>query len=402
MPSSSVAVLLGCVAQALAKEPVTKIDRMHDSDNESAAQKLSFDKFDTDRSVAADKLLHRKFHMRPLHQTEHDMTLLGKDHALLAQPGAQASVLRPQSVPSLALAPLAVRRSSAAVEQFPPRPRGTAAAASRDGGLWNDARAAVLPVLASLAILSSSLTVVPPGQMGIVNTFGATSTKTFTSGLHLKAPVSDVRLISVKTQLAEEKNFVPTQEGLTVELDTALLYHLDPTKVRDLFINVGEDYENIIIQPEVRSVVRGLTSEADAKALYTSGRNEIQRKIKEELSERLGRRGIVVEDVLLKAVKLPKQLTSAIEMKAQAEQEAQRMEFILQKERQEAERKQIEAEGIAKFQKIVSNGISPELLKWKGIEATEKLAESSNAKVVIMGNGKNSLPVLMNSDTDGK
>merc|ERR1711977_462054 len=106
----------------------------------------------------------------------------------------------------------------------------------------------------------------------------------------------------------------------------------------------------------------------------------------------------IVEDFLLKAIKLPDQLVRAIELKAQAEQEAQRMEFVLQKEQQEAERKKIEAQGIADFQKIVSDGISPNLLKWKGIEATEKLARSENTKVVIMGNGKDSLPVILGQD----
>merc|ERR1711998_619952 len=111
-----------------------------------------------------------------------------------------------------------------------------------------------------------------------------------------------------------------------------------------------------------------------------------------------GRRGIIVEDVLLKAVKLPDAVSRAIELKAQAEQDAQRMEFVLQKEQQEAERKKIEAQGIADFQKIVSDDISPNLLKLKGIEATEKLAKSPNSKIVIMGNSKDSLPVILGQD----
>merc|ERR1719399_443465 len=112
-------------------------------------------------------------------------------------------------------------------------------------------------------------------------------------------------------------------------------------------------------------------------------------------------RGIVVEDVLLKAVRLPELLAHAIELKAQAEQESARMEFVLTKERQEAERKSVEAGGIASFQRIVSEGISPALLQWKGIEATEKLASSANAKMVIMGNGKDSLPVLLGAGEYG-
>merc|ERR1712196_261618 len=111
----------------------------------------------------------------------------------------------------------------------------------------------------------------------------------------------------------------------------------------------------------------------------------------------LGPRGIILEDVLLKGIKLPKQLTDAIELKAQAEQESARMEFVLSKEKQEADRKKVEAQGISAFQRIVSEGISEQLLQWKGIEATEKLAESPNSKIVVMGNSKSSLPVLLSA-----
>merc|ERR1711901_8493 len=116
-----------------------------------------------------------------------------------------------------------------------------------------------------------------------------------------------------------------------------------------------------------------------------------------ELETKLSPRGIVLEDVLLKGIKLPKQLTDAIELKAQAEQESARMEFVLSKEKQEAERKKVEAAGISAFQKIVSEGISTQLLQWKGIEATEKLANSANAKIVMMGNSKSSLPVILSA-----
>merc|ERR1739841_248441 len=104
--------------------------------------------------------------------------------------------------------------------------------------------------------------------------------------------------------------------------------------------------------------------------------------------------------VLLKGIKLPKQLTDAIELKAQAEQESARMEFVLSKEKQEADRKKVEAAGISAFQKIVSEGISQQLLQWKGIEATEKLAQSTNSKIVVMGNSKDSLPVIMGAMTE--
>ena len=136
--------------------------------------------------------------------------------------------------------------------------------------------------------------------------------------------------------------------------------------------------------------------ESDAKALYSSGRNAIQDAVREELDSKLAKRGIVIEQVMLKDLKLPASLTQAIELKAQAEQESGRMEFVLSKERQEAERKAIEAQGVADFQRIVSDGISEQTLMWKGIEATERLITSPNTKVIIMGNSKGDLPVIFN------
>ena len=210
------------------------------------------------------------------------------------------------------------------------------------------------------------------------------------------------------------------------------LYRLDAGEGGNIFRGIGVNYQEILIEPEAASAIRGLTSESDAKALYTSGRNVMQDALKKELTVSLGPRGIIVEDVLLKdgtykfvsaslyeicnlgcflltyslvpsifSVQLPDELSKSIELKAKAEQDAIRMQFVLQKEKQEADRKAIEAEGIANFQKIVAQGISPQYLKWKGIEATEKLAESKNAKLVVMGNSKNGLPVLLSADVDG-
>merc|ERR1719316_2049960 len=243
-----------------------------------------------------------------------------------------------------------------------------------------------------------SLRTVPPAHVGLVVTFGSVSLEVLPSGLHIVNPLAMVTVFSTKTSLLEQRNHVPTKEGLTVDLDVALLFRLQQDRVRDIYLSLGEDFVSVVIQPELSSAVRGLTSEADAKALYTSGRSEIQRKLKAEMIAKLEPRGIALEDVLLKAIVLPDQLIHSIELKAQAEQDAARMEFVLQKERQEAERKTIEARGIAQFQQIVSEGISPALLQWKGIEATEKLSESRNSKIVIMGNTKESLPVILGGD----
>lgn len=246
-----------------------------------------------------------------------------------------------------------------------------------------------------------SIRTVPPAHIGIPVTFGHVGSRPLPAGLHILNPVVSVVTMNLKTQLLYSENIVPTQEGLNVELDVSLLYHVDLSKVTEIFLQLGEAYEETLILPELQSAVRGLTSEVSAKALYTSGRMDIHDKLKKELEEKLTPRGIVLEDVLLKGIKLPKQLTDAIELKAQAEQESARMEFVLSKERQEADRKKVEASGISAFQKIVSEGISSQLLQWKGIEATEKLANSKNAKIVVMGNTKDSLPVLLSTTGGG-
>lgn len=263
------------------------------------------------------------------------------------------------------------------------------------------ARKSPIPLIVGFVavFLLSSLRIVPPAHVAVAVTFGAAASETSGSGVHLMNPLASLVLFSTKTTLFEQANHVPTKEGLTVDLDVALLFRIDPARAREIYLKLGQDFVTVIIQPELSSAVRGLTSEADAKALYTSGRSEMQKKLKAELTTVLEPRGIVLEDVLLKAVTLPSQLTHSIELKAQAEQDSARMEFVLAKERQEADRKSIEARGIADFQNIVSEGISPALLQWKGIEATEKLAESANSKVVIMGNSKESLPVILGGDT---
>jgi len=240
--------------------------------------------------------------------------------------------------------------------------------------------------------------IVDAGYVGVASTFG--SLERYDPGVHIRNPLfTDVTQLSTKTELLEQSNFVPTKEGLTVELDTAVLVRLDPDRAVDLFRTVGPDFVRKLVTPEASSSIRGLTSESEAKALYTAGRGELQNRLRDELSEKLEPRGIVVEDVLLKNVVLPEALTQSIQEKAQAEQESARMEFVLRKESQEAKRKSIQAEGIADFQRIVTKGITPDLLQWKGIEATEKLAESPNSKVIVIGNSKSSLPVILGGES---
>ena len=248
-----------------------------------------------------------------------------------------------------------------------------------------------------LASLGSCLTVVPAGHVGVVDFFGTVSPNTLKAGINLVNPLARVVKFSVKTQELKEIMDVPSKEGLTVQLEVSVLFHLNPEKAADVYKTVGENYAAIILEPQFRSVSRGVTAMYEAKALYTSEREQLASQIHDHLAKVVEPRGITVETTPLRRVGLPARLTESIEEKLRADQESQRMEFVLEKESKEAERKRIEAQGISDFQRIVSQGISDQLLRWKGIEATEKLANSTNSKIVIVGAGKDGLPLILGS-----
>jgi prohibitin 1 len=182
-----------------------------------------------------------------------------------------------------------------------------------------------------------------------------------------------------------------------MDLEGSLLYRLDPAKAAEVYKTVGVNYAEVIIVPQVRSAIREITASYDAKALYSSEREQIAHETFELVQKMTSGRGVIVESVLLRKIGLPPIVANAIQEKLKREQEAEQMKFVLQKEQQEAERKRIEAQGIADFQRIVAAGISPQLLEWKGIEATEKLAMSPNTKVVVVGNPKSGLPIILGS-----
>ncbi|MFI5057827.1 MAG: prohibitin family protein [Candidatus Acidiferrales bacterium] len=244
-------------------------------------------------------------------------------------------------------------------------------------------------------LFMASVTSIPTGNVGVLTLFGRVTGETLPEGIHLINPLKAVQKLSIQTQSVKESASVPSNEGLILALDTSLLFHLDKTMAAQVYQSVGPDYGDKIIEPTMRAAIRASTSAHTANALYTNARELVQQQIQDELTKQLAPRGVVVENVLLRDVQLPAMLKGSIEAKQQAEQDALRMSFILQKEKQEAERKRIEAQGIADFQKIVATGISPQLLEWKGIEATEKLAASANAKIVIIGNPKNGLPLVL-------
>lgn len=247
-------------------------------------------------------------------------------------------------------------------------------------------------------LLSASVKTVPAGHVGIQDLFGNVKAQTLPPGLHIVNPLVKVERMSVQTRETKEVMDTPSSEGLIVHLEISTLFHLDPAKAVEVYKTVGKHYESVLVEPNIRSAVREVTSSYPAKALYSPERDKMASEINRYIVKALGDRGIQVEAVLLRSVKLPPKLQTAIEEKLAAEQEAERMQFVLQKEKQDAERRRIEGEGIATFQRIVSEGINENLLRWKGIEATLKIAESPNAKVIIIGGGREGLPVILGGD----
>ena len=236
---------------------------------------------------------------------------------------------------------------------------------------------------------------VPAGHVGVKDFFGNVSTSVLSPGINVVMPLTSVVRMSVQTQEIKEVAEVPSQEGLILNLETSLLFQLDPTKVADIYRTVGTDYIGKIVEPQFRSAIREVTASYEAKALYSAEREKIANEIFTLFRRLAGDRGIQVQQVLLRRIGLPPVVANAIQEKLRREQEAEQMKFVLQKEQQEAERKRIEAQGIADFQRIVAQGISAQLLEWKGIEATEKLAGSSNTKIVVIGNSKTGLPIIL-------
>jgi len=244
-------------------------------------------------------------------------------------------------------------------------------------------------------LLFASVARVESGNVGVLTLFGRVTGEVLPEGIHLVNPFKVNHELTIRTQEIKESASVPSAEGLVMNLDTSLIYHLNPEKAAEVYQKIGPNYLTVLIEPNLRAAIREATASHSANALYTGEREMVAKQVRDQLSNLLGARGILVESILLRDIQLPTTLKTSIESKQQAEQEALAMNFRLQKETQEAQRKRIEAAGIRDFQQIVAQGISPQLLEWKGIEATETLAKSSNSKVVVIGNSKNGLPLIL-------
>ena len=276
---------------------------------------------------------------------------------------------------------------------------------------------AALVVAGALAI-GSMVIVVPAGNVGVTVLFGKVRDDHYAEGLHLVNPLVTMQPMSVRTEaytmsgiigegrrVGDDSISVLSSDGLRMPLDITVLYRLVPTDAPWVYRNLGEDYEGKLIRAAARTAIREAASEFSSQEAYATKRKELGEKTQELLETRiadlLGKyddfkgTGFVIQQVLLRNVSLPQRVQEAIEEKLSAEQESQRMKFILEKTTQEAEQKKIEAGGIAEAAKVISD-ISEKYLQLKGIEATQALAESPNAKIVIIGSGKDGLPVILN------
>ena len=258
--------------------------------------------------------------------------------------------------------------------------------------------AGTIALLAFALAFLECFTIIPAGHVGIVDFFGTVSDKTLSPGINFVNPMANVVKYSAQTKEHKESMQVLSREGLTIGLELSVLYRLDSDSAANIYKKIlGGDYEEVLLIPQFRSISRAVTASFQASALYSTERERLGESIQAELAKAIGPRGIIVESTPLRNVVLPSQLTEAIEQKQRADQESQRMQFVLTRDKQEAERKRIEAQGIADFQRIIAQGLSDQLLRWKGIEATMKIAESNNTKVVIVGSGKTGLPIILDT-----
>ena len=257
---------------------------------------------------------------------------------------------------------------------------------------WKIVAAIVGLSTVGLVILRSATTIVPTGQVGLINTFGQISDQVLQPGFHLKNPVTSIVYISTQTQEFKETIQSPSKEGLPMDVDISILYRINPDQAKQLYQTVGKNYKETILIPSFRALIRTITAQYNAQDLYTSQRQAVATKMRDELAQAMTSRGIIVEETPLRNISLPANLRQTIESKLQAEQESQKMQFVISKEKQESDRKRIQAQGEADAQKLLSQGLSDPVLRFRQIEAMEKLADSKNAKVVVVGgDGKNLL-----------
>lgn len=262
----------------------------------------------------------------------------------------------------------------------------------------------VLAVIAFIVLiaLSSSLfyTVQPAERAVIFYPFGAGLDKdhTIDQGTHMKAPWNDVFIYKVNEASTSEDMDILDKNGLSIHIDVSVRYFPAPDKIGYIHEKFTSDYVNVLVIPEVRSTVRQVMGRYTAEEIYSTKRAEVEMAIRNESEKILSANNVNATAVLIRSIKLPEQIKGAIENKLQQEQEALAYQFRLDKEKSEAERKRIAAEGESRANNIINNSLSDKLLKMRGIEATLELAKSPNSKIIVVGSGKDGLPMILGNN----
>ncbi len=239
---------------------------------------------------------------------------------------------------------------------------------------------------------------VPTGRVGVEWTpLRGTVDKPLTEGFHVVSPLARVYQVDLREQQKEYSLDVLANNGLDIQLRTSILYQPIAPEAYQLITQTGADYYSTLVAPYVTSSARQVVGRYSPEEIYSTKREQIEHEIGGEVSRKLAGKHVQVNAVLIREVHLPPAVQTAIQTKLEEEQKALEMQFVLDRTKQDAVRKHIEATGIADYQSIISKGLNAQVIEWKGIEATEKLAESPNAKVVIVGSGKNGLPVILNT-----
>jgi regulator of protease activity HflC (stomatin/prohibitin superfamily) len=262
-------------------------------------------------------------------------------------------------------------------------------------------------VIIVLGLLIASVKVIDAGQVGVQVLFGRVQDNVLESGLHIIDPAVEITTFDVRTQnytmsakdnegqvQGDDAIRVLSSDGLEVTIDLSILYKVNPAKAPYILQNIGENYQNNIVRPITRTAIRDNAVNYQAVDLYSTKREEFQYKINKTISENFAKNGLEVQQILVRNITLPESVRQSIESKIQAEQDAQKMEFVLQKERQEADRKRVEAQGIADYQRIISTGLTAQQLEYQSILAQKEIATSQNAKVIIIGGGKGT-PIML-------
>ena len=261
-------------------------------------------------------------------------------------------------------------------------------------------------VVILLGIFSSMFQQINAGKVGVKSLYGNVQPDVLESGLHVINPLLDITTFDVQTQNytmsaihgegaqeGDDAIRVLSNDGLEVVIDLTVLYRVVPADAPKILKGIGENYTDKIVRPVTRTRIRDNAVYYDAVALYSTKREEFQQRIFKSIEADFKKRGLILEQLLIRNINLPASVKTTIESKINAEQDAQKMTFVLQKEKQEAERKRVEAQGIADYQRIISSGLTDKQLQYEQIKAQKEIATSPNTKIIFMGKG--SAPVIL-------